>query len=75
MTDLINGFKVYSKYADGYTYLILEVDNPLIDGLISFATQVIESISPLCALKLKFKFASNLSNLLKEDFDYTKSGG
>lgn len=40
MTDLINGFKVYSKYADGYTYLILEVDNPLIDGLISFATQV-----------------------------------
>lgn len=37
--------------------------------------KVLESISPECALKLKAKISSNLSNLLSEDFDYSKSGG
>jgi uncharacterized lipoprotein YehR (DUF1307 family) len=53
----------------------VEVDNPFIDGLIDFATEVVQAVSPQCALKLKTKISSNLSELLTENFDYSKSGG
>lgn len=39
--ELLKGFKVYAKYGKGYVYLIVEVDNPLADGIISFAAQVL----------------------------------
>lgn len=75
LEELLKGLKVYAKHGKGYVYLIVEVDNPLADGIISFATHVLKSISPECALKFKAKISSNLSNLLSEDFDYSKSGG
>jgi hypothetical protein len=56
-------------------YIVIEVDNPFLDGLIEFAAEVVKAISPQCALKFQAKVESNLNNLLTEDFDYTKSGG
>lgn len=39
--ELLKGLKVYAKHGKGYVYLIVEVDNPLADGIISFAAQVL----------------------------------
>jgi hypothetical protein len=47
--------KAHAKYANNYVYLVIEIDNPFVDGLIEFATQVIQAISPQCALKFKAK--------------------
>ena len=38
--ELLKGLKPYSKYYNGYVYLIVEVDNPLVDSLIDFVTKV-----------------------------------
>jgi hypothetical protein len=71
----VSALKAYAKYANNYVYIVVEVDNPFLDGLIQFAAEVIQAISPQCALKFQAKVESNLSNLLTENFDYTKSGG
>ena len=56
-------------------YFVLEVNNPLVDTIVHFFNQVLEAVSPQCAFKVRGKMASNLSNMLSEDFDYSKSGG
>ena len=40
MEELLNGIKVYAKEGKGYLYLIVEMDNPLADGIIEFASKV-----------------------------------
>ena len=75
METAVDNLKVYAKYANQYVYLVVEVDNPFLDGLINFAAEVVQSISPECAFKFKARISSNLSNLLTQAFDYTKSGG
>jgi len=37
MEQAVDNLKVYAKYANNYVYLVIEVDNPFLDGLISFA--------------------------------------
>lgn len=41
MEELLNGIKVYAKEGKGYLYLIVEMDNPLADGIIEFASKVL----------------------------------
>ena len=62
--QVISALKAYAKYANNYVYIVIEVDNPFVDGLIEFATEVVQAISPQCAFKLKARVESNLSNLL-----------
>ena len=38
--QLLGGIKITSKYANGYVYLIVEVDNPLLDSFIQFIHNV-----------------------------------
>lgn len=57
--------RVYAKYGNGYTNLIIEIDNPFVDGIISFFNEIVQSISPECRLKFKLKVSSNIKNLLK----------
>ena len=38
--ELLKGVKIYSKYGNGYVYLIAEVDNSLLDSFIQFIHQV-----------------------------------
>lgn len=40
MEELLNGIKVYAKEGKGYVYLICEMDNPLADSIIEFASKV-----------------------------------
>lgn len=40
MEELLNGIKVYAKEGKGYLYLIVEMDNPLADSIIEFASKV-----------------------------------
>ncbi len=67
--------RVYAKYGNGYTNLVIEIDNPFVDGIINFLNEIIQSISPECRFKFKLKVSSNVKNLLKETFTYSKSCG
>ena len=67
--------RVYAKYGDGYTNIIIEIDNPFVDAMINFLHETVQSISPECRLKFKAKVSSNIKNLLKETFAYSKSCG
>ena len=68
-------FKIYARYGNGYTYLIVEIDNPFIDNLVSFLNEIVQAITPECLLKFKAKLSSNVKNILKQSFTYEKSGG
>lgn len=68
-------FRVYARYGHGYTHLIVEVDNPFVDNIISFFNEVVQAISPECLLKFKARLSSNVKNILKESFSYDQSGG
>jgi hypothetical protein len=68
-------FRIYARYGSGYTYLIVEIDNPFVDNLVSFFNEVVQAISPECQLKFKARLSSNVKNILKESFAYEKSGG
>ena len=67
--------KVYAKYSNGYIYLVVEVDNPFVDAIISFFNEVIQAISPECSLRFKAKLSSAIKDLLKETFNYANSSG
>ena len=40
LEPIFNGVKSHSKYYNGYVYLIIEIDNPLVDSIIHFFNKV-----------------------------------
>lgn len=73
--NIMGMLKIYARYSGGFTYLVVEVDNPFVDSLIGFVNEVIEAVSPQCALNVRAKITSYVKNLLKESFDYNSASG
>lgn len=65
LDTFLSVFKVYAKYSSGYIYLMLEIDDQFVDGIVNFANEVVQALSPECSLKFKVNLKSNLKNLLK----------